>query len=106
VPWIQLDDAVGALRHALRDDSLRGALNVVAPNPVRNADLSSAIARTLHRPAMLPVPAIALRCALGELSGELLGSRRCIPERLLAAGFAFEHREIASALAAELAARG
>ena len=77
-------------------------MNAVAPGPVRNGELTRALARVLHRPAFLAVPAFALRAALGELSGELLGSRRCVPRRALARGFAFAHPGIDSALAAEL----
>ncbi len=102
VPWIQIDDAVGLIRRALQDDALHGAVNAVAPHPVRNAKLTSEIARTLHRPGLLPVPAFALRFALGNLSDELLGSRRCIPQRMCDVGFEFAHTEIGSALAIEL----
>ncbi|MBW2495135.1 MAG: TIGR01777 family oxidoreductase [Deltaproteobacteria bacterium] len=105
VPWIQIDDAVGVIRRAMRDDGLRGAVNVVAPRPVRNAELAGEIARVLHRPCLLPVPAFALRTALGTLSEELLGSRRCIPQRMLDLGFEFAHSEIGSALALELGPR-
>jgi uncharacterized protein (TIGR01777 family) len=103
VPWIQIDDAVGLIRRVLQDDTLHGAVNAVAPHPVRNADLTKEIARTLHRPHLLPVPAFALRIALGKLSDELLGSRRCIPQRMLDVGFEFAHTDIRSALAVELA---
>jgi len=102
VPWIQIDDAVSLIRRALQDDTLHGAVNTVAPHPVRNAKLAREIARTLHRPCLLPVPAFALRIALGELSDELLGSRRCVPQRMLDVGFEFAHTEIESALAVEL----
>jgi len=102
VPWIQIDDAVGLICRALRDDALHGAVNAVAPHPIRNAELTSEIARTLHRPCLLPVPAFALRIALGNLSDELLGSRRCIPQRMLDVGFEFAHTESGSALAVEL----
>jgi len=102
VPWIQIDDAVALIRSVLRNDALHGAVNVVSPHPVRNAELSTAIAQTLHRPCMLPVPALALRFALGSLSDELLGSRRCTPRRMLDARFEFAHTEIESALAVEL----
>ncbi len=103
VPWIHVDDVVSLIRAALFDDAYTGPVNAVAPEPVRNAELTRALARLLHRPALFPVPAFALRAALGEISGELLGSRRCLPRRALARGFAFAHPEIASALAAELA---
>ncbi len=102
VPWIQIDDAVGLIRRALQDDALHGAVNAVAPHPVRNAELTREIARTLHRPSLLPVPAFALRLALGNLSDELLGSRRCIPQRMLDVGFEFAHTKIESALSVEL----
>jgi uncharacterized protein (TIGR01777 family) len=102
-PWIHADDLVEVIRRALVDDSLAGALNAAAPGTLRNAELARALARLLHRPALLPVPALALRALLGELSQELLGSRRVVPRRLLDAGFAFAHPGIESALAAELA---
>jgi len=105
VPWIQIDDAVGMIRRAMRDSGVHGAINVVAPRPIRNAELASEIARTLHRPCLLPVPALALRLALGSLSDELLGSRRCIPQRMLDIGFEFAHTEVGSALAVELGPR-
>ena len=73
VPWIHADDVVSLIRAALRDDAYTGPLNAVAPEPVRNAELTRVLARVLHRPALFAVPAFALRAALGELSGELLG---------------------------------
>jgi uncharacterized protein (TIGR01777 family) len=102
VPWIHADDLVSLIRAALRDDAWLGAVNAVAPQPVRNAELTRAVANALRRPALFAVPAFALRAALGELAEELLGSRRCVPSRALARGFSFAHPEIASALAAEL----
>ena len=100
--WIQIDDAVGLIRAILADDGYRGAINVVSPNPVRNSELTAALAQTLRRPALLPVPEFALRIALGELSDELLGSRRCIPRRAIDRRFEFAHTEIETALAVEL----
>ncbi len=102
VPWIHVDDVTGLICAALRDEAYAGAVNAVAPEPVRNLELTRALASTLHRPALLTVPAFVLRAALGELAGELLGSRRCVPRRALARGFAFAHAQLASALAAEL----
>jgi uncharacterized protein (TIGR01777 family) len=101
-PWIHVDDVVSLIGAALRDEGYTGPVNAVAPEPIRNAELTRALARALHRPALFAVPAFALRAALGELSGELLGSRRCVPRRALARGFVFAHPGIASALAAEL----
>ena len=87
---------------ALRDEAYRGPVNAVAPEPVRNLELTRSLARVLHRPALLAVPAFALRAALGELAGELLGSRRCQPQRALARGFRFAQPSLEAALAAEL----
>jgi uncharacterized protein (TIGR01777 family) len=102
VPWVHVDDVVSLIEAALCDEAFRGPLNAVAPEPVRNAELTRALARRLHRPALLRVPAFALRAALGELAGELLDSRRCQPRRALARGYAFAHSQLETALAAEL----
>jgi uncharacterized protein (TIGR01777 family) len=102
VPWIQLDDLVALLRFALDEESLSGPLNAVGPAPARNAALTTALSRVLRRPALIPVPGFAIRLALGELADELLGSKRVLPERALAAGFRFAHPELEEALAAEL----
>jgi len=101
-PWIHADDLVGLFRAALADERYDGAVNGVAPNPVRNAELTRALGEALHRPTFLPLPALPLRLALGELAGELLGSRRVVPARALAHDFRFEFEEIARALAVEL----
>jgi uncharacterized protein (TIGR01777 family) len=100
-PWIHLDDLVGVILWAL-ESPVAGAINAVAPESIRNAELTRALGRVLHRPALLPVPGFALRLALGELAGELLGSRRVRPARLEEAGFVFRHRTLESALEAEL----
>jgi uncharacterized protein (TIGR01777 family) len=102
VPWIQLDDLVALLRFALDEESLSGPLNAVGPAPARNAELTTTLSRVLRRPALIPVPGFAIRLALGELADELLGSKRVLPERALAAGFRFAHPELEEALAAEL----
>jgi uncharacterized protein (TIGR01777 family) len=101
-PWIHADDVVGLVAAALRDEGSAGPLNAVAPEPVRNAELTQALARVLHRPAWFAVPAFVLRAALGELAGELLGSRRCVPRRALARGFVFRHSQLEPALREEL----
>ena len=101
-PWIHANDVTKLIAFALRDEALAGPVNAVAPEPVRNLAWTRALARALRRPALLPVPAFALRAALGELAGELLDSRRCEPRRAVARGFAFEHARVESALAAEL----
>lgn len=101
-PWIQADDLVGLIRAAVEDPRWSGPINAVAPTPVRNAELTAAIAAALHRPALLHVPAFALRLVLGELSEELLGSRRVVPERALALGYRFQVPALDRALEAEL----
>jgi uncharacterized protein (TIGR01777 family) len=103
VSWIHADDMAGLIAAALQDEGFEGAINATSPEPLRNAELTRALAKTLGRPAPFAVPAFVLRAALGELAGELLGSRRCIPSQALARGFRFAHPEIASALASELA---
>lgn len=102
VPWIHVDDLVQLFGRCIRDEAVDGAVNGVSPEPIRNEVLTQAIARELHRPAFLRAPAFALRLGLGELAGELLGSRRCVPRRAEALGFGFGHTTIETALAAEL----
>lgn len=99
--WIHIDDLVGVLLWCL-DSSIEGAVNAVAPEAVRNQDLTRELGRVLGRPTFLPVPGFAMRAALGELAGELLGSRRVVGRRLEEEGFAFRHPTLASALSAEL----
>jgi len=101
-PWVHLDDVVGMIRWSLEEAEVAGALNVTAPAPVRNAELTRALARQLRRPARFPVPAFALRAALGELAGELLGSRRVQPAAARAGGYSFAEPELATALSREL----
>ncbi len=100
IPWIHVDDLVRLVQTCLANDAYRGSFNAVAPEPVTNAQLTRTLARRLHRPALLPVPAFALRLALGDLAVELLGSRRAVPRRALDAGFAFEYTAIDAALRA------
>lgn len=99
--WIALTDHVRAARFLL-DGEIAGPVNLTAPVPVTNAEFTAALARALGRPALLRVPAVLLRTALGELSGEVLGSTRVLPARLQQAGFTFSYPAIAGALAAEL----
>jgi uncharacterized protein (TIGR01777 family) len=90
--WISLDDAVGAIHHAIVTPTLSGPMNATTSQPVRNADFAATLAEVLHRPALLPAPAFALRLTLGEMANEmLLASTRVIPRRLFAAGYQFRH---------------
>lgn len=95
-PWITINDQVRAMIHLL-DSSLTGPVNITAPQPERNKDLTRALARQLGRPSFVPAPAFALRVALGEFSGELLGSQRVLPAALLEDGFTFEAPDIETA---------
>jgi uncharacterized protein (TIGR01777 family) len=101
--WISLDDAVAAILFALDTPTLAGPVNLTAPNPVTNADFTRALARRLHRPAIFPAPAFALRIALGQMADEaLLASARVFAARLTEAGFQFLHPTLEDALDAAL----
>jgi uncharacterized protein (TIGR01777 family) len=104
--WIHVDDLVGLLAAALADERAGGVLNGVAPAPVTNATFTRALARALGRPAILPVPALALRLALGEASTIVLASQRVRPAAALRLGFRFRHAELPGALAELCGARG
>jgi uncharacterized protein len=97
--WISLPDLVAALRFLIDRDDVEGPVNLTAPHPVTNADFTKALAKAVHRPALLPVPPIALRLALGQFADEgALVSQRVVPHRLTEAGFTFGHPDIGSAL--------
>ena len=98
VPWISLEDEVRALRFLI-DSDLRGGVNLVAPEPVTNLELTKALGDVLRRPTVLPIPVFAIRLLYGEM-GETLAacSVRPVPKALLDAGFTFTHTEIRSAL--------
>jgi uncharacterized protein len=100
--WISLTDEIRAIRFLLGEAGATGPFNLTAPGPVTNAEFTRALASALHRPAVLAVPAIALRAALGEVASELLSSARVMPARLTEAGFSFDHADITSALSAAL----
>lgn len=97
--WIGLEDAVAALVFALGNEALRGPVNLTAPEPVTNAELTRALGRVLRRPTLLPLPALAAKLILGELAKEgLLASQRVLPRRLLDVGFEFAYPELERAL--------
>lgn len=97
--WVALDDAVTAVLHALATPGLSGPVNVVAPEPVTNAEFARTLARVLGRPALAPVPAFAARLAFGEMADALLlASQRVAPARLLATGFEFRQPRLEPAL--------
>ena len=98
VPWIHLDDVVGALLRCVDDAAAQGPVNVTAPNPVTNAEFSHALGRALGRPAVLPVPAIALKLLYGEMAKIVTTGQHVIPARLAELGYEFEHTEVEKAL--------
>jgi hypothetical protein len=100
--WISLDDHIGATRFLIGRPEVSGPVNLTAPHPVTNEELTRELASAVRRPALLRAPALALRLALGEMAGELLASARVLPRRLLGAGYAFKHPLLADALAAVL----
>jgi uncharacterized protein (TIGR01777 family) len=103
MPWIALADEIKAIQFLLADTSISGPVNLTAPNPVRNAEYTSAIGRALHRPTLATVPAFALRVVLAGFSDEgALVSERVVPRKLLDAGFEFTYPDLEDALAAIL----
>ena len=97
--WIHLADHRAAIVHALLSETLTGPLNLTAPHPERNRDFTRKLAAALHRPAILPAPAFALRLALGEFASVLLASQRALPAALEADGFQFRFPTLEQALA-------
>lgn len=100
--WIHLDDAVAIYRAAVDDARYRGPINMVAPESVRNREFSRALGEALHRPSWLPVPAFALRAAVGELAEYLLEGRRVVPAQLQSLGYGFLHPALREAIASSL----
>ena len=103
VPWVHLDDVVAGLLRCVDDAQLSGPVNLTAPHPVTNAELSRTLGRVLRRPAFLPVPALALKLLYGEMAQVVTTGSRVVPERLQAAGHAFRHPDLEPALRAALA---
>jgi hypothetical protein len=98
VPWVHLDDVVGAILFALDTDAARGPVNATAPEPVTNADFSKALGRVLHRPAIAPVPALAVRALYGEMAEIVTTGQRAVPARLTELGYSFRRPELENAL--------
>jgi len=98
--WIHVDDIAGAVQHAMRTDTISGPVNLVAPNPARNAEFTKVLASVLRRPAFFPVPALALKLAFGKMAAEelLLSSQRVEPGKLGATGYPFRFPELRAAL--------
>ncbi|MFD1324780.1 TIGR01777 family oxidoreductase [Micromonospora sonneratiae] len=102
IPWISMVDWLSAVVFLLERDDIDGPVNVVGPQPVTNAEFTRELAAALHRPAIIPIPGIALRIVLGEFAVEALSSSRVLPGVLQRAGFNFQHSDLPSALRAAL----
>ena len=95
--WITLHDEIRAICHLLESD-VSGPINLTSPNPVTNQEFTAALARALHRPALFPVPGIALKALLGGFSTEILGSKKVLPTALTESGFTFDYPHLVNAL--------
>jgi uncharacterized protein len=102
MPWIHLDDVTGMYIAALDDERWSGPVNGATPTPVTNRDFSKALGRALHRPAVAPVPAFALRLLYGDMAEIVTSGRRAIPKRALELGYAYEHPDLDEALRSAL----
>jgi uncharacterized protein (TIGR01777 family) len=100
--WVHLDDVVGILLRCIDDESISGAVNVTAPEPVTNKEFSRTLGRVLVRPAITPVPGFALRLLYGEMGSIVTTGRRVVPARMLDAGYEFKHPQLEPALRASV----
>lgn len=98
MPWVHVSDLARLYVHASDTLSIRGAMNAVAPNPVRNSEFTKALGRQLHRPAFMPAPYLGLRLLFGEFAKVLFASQRVLPKVALDTGFVFQYPDIATAL--------
>jgi hypothetical protein len=98
VPWVHLDDVAGAMAFCLGNHDATGPVNLTAPTPVTNAELSRTLGRALRRPAFLPVPALALKALYGEMAQIVVTGQRAVPARLEELGYHFRHPELEPAL--------
>jgi uncharacterized protein len=97
--WIDVQDMVGAIHHILKNDLLQGPVNMVAPKPVKNEEFVKTLASVLSRPAILPMPAFAVKAVFGEMGEELLlASQKVEPGKLISSGYPFRHRELSQSL--------
>jgi len=99
LPWIHIDDLVGIYLAAVDDGRWSGPVNASAPEPVTNAAFSKALGRALHRPALAPVPALAIRALYGSMAEIVTEGQRAIPRRALELGYTFTHPDLDEALA-------
>ncbi len=98
LPWIHLDDVIGLFTWAMQNAQVAGAVNTTAPEPVRNAEFARALGRLFHRPAVIPVPAFALRLILGEFAETVLNGQKVLPQVAEKQGYLFRFRTLDAAL--------
>ena len=98
MPWIHINDQIALIDFLLRQEDTSGPYNACAPKPVRNREFAKTLGSVLHRPTFMPMPALALKVCLGELSSLLLGGQKAVPARLLEAGFTFQFTDLRAAL--------
>jgi hypothetical protein len=97
--WVDVRDVVGGIHHILKNDLMQGAVNMVAPKPVRNEEFAATLASVLSRPAILPMPAFAVKTVFGEMGEELLlSSQKVEPGRLISSGYPFRYRDLRASL--------
>jgi len=107
LPWIDLQDEVGLIVHALGTPTVEGPMNATGPRPVTNAEFTEVLGKVLRRPTILPVPASLIRLGLGEMGKELLLSgQRAIPKKALNTGYTFRFEELEASLRSQLETRG
>jgi uncharacterized protein len=102
IPWVHVDDVVGIYLAALDGDDWSGPVNATGPEPVSNRDFSKALGRALHRPAVTPVPAFALKLLYGDMAEIVLSGQRAVPAKALEHGYAFRHPDLDEALRSAL----
>jgi uncharacterized protein (TIGR01777 family) len=94
LPWVHEDDVAAAIRFLMLNETISGPFNIVAPESVTFREFFRTLARVRHRPALLPVPAFALKLGMGEMATAMLGSQRVVPRKLIDAGFEFRHDSV------------
>jgi uncharacterized protein (TIGR01777 family) len=98
VPWVHVDDVIGIYQNALDDENWTGPVNATAPRPVTNAELAKALGRALHRPAVLPVPALAVKALYGGMAKLVVEGQNALPRRTQELGYSFRHPDLDEAL--------
>ena len=104
--WIHIDDVISLMLQSLENARVHGAVNATAPEPVSNAEFTQELAAAIHRPAIFPIPKLALKLLFGEMASVVLASQRVVPEAAKAAGFEFQYPKLGPALLRLLSGAG